>query len=369
MPVKAFTQTSKKIMLTLCTLFFCYIALTRSTDCSEGALKGIEFCLKVLIPSLFPFMAICSFIVNSRLHQYLGKPFQGVMHCLFGLSGNTAPIILLSLIGGYPVGAKGIASLYSSGAINEQQAKKAVMFCVCAGPGFLINYVGNYLYQNKTVGLILLCSQILSVFILGISINIFARNSSTSTRNPRRQTDINIKNSTQIKSVPISTSVVKATAESSRGLLSICVFVVIFSSFTQAIAALISNETIKNTAICLTEVCSAVNTLSKGYPIEAIALAVGFGGLCVHFQIFSVIENIAINKLHFFAIRITQGVITALFTHIGLSIFSDIAPVFSTATVKKADIFGGTIISGLALIFVSVCFLFSLKEPYNKSHR
>lgn len=323
----------------------CMLIIIYSEGCSKGALKGIEMCLKVLVPSLFPFMAVSSFIVKSGLAFQLGKPFSKLTKLIFGLSGSFAPIILLSIIGGYPVGAKGISALVDIGAVSKSEAKKALMFCVCGGPGFIVSFVGTSIYQNKTVGLIILASQVISVLILGVLINIFSKN------------DYSDKE-LSYKSVPFSNALVDATLDTTKGIVSICAFVVLFSAFAGIIESIFNNE-IKSYIFCLLEVCNAVSTLSQ---LELVAFAIGFGGLCVHFQIFSAVKNIEFNKFVFFLIRIIQGFLTALITHFGADIFLKEQAVFSTSTVESADFFGGTVISGMVLIGISICFLFTFKN-------
>ena len=51
------------------------LVLTYTKNSFDGMAKGINFCLSVLVPSLFPFMFISSFIVNSGVFRLLSKPF------------------------------------------------------------------------------------------------------------------------------------------------------------------------------------------------------------------------------------------------------------------------------------------------------
>lgn len=338
--------------MTVCTLALCAAVMIYSEECSEGALNGLEYCFKMLIPSLFPFMAISSFIVKSGLSYKLGRPFRLIMKKLFGLQSSFAPVILLSVLGGYPVGAKGISALFESGCVSREQAEKAAMFAVCSGPGFLVNFVGVSLYNNEKIGFIILASQVISVILIGIVLNLCDKN---------RNNYISDKE-LYSKSTSLSSSIVESAADSSRGILSICTFVVLFSAFTGILNSVVGEGIFKNCILCLLEVCSAVNSLSKDCSVEFVAFAVGFGGLSVHFQIFSSLGKLRINKLLFFCIRIIQGIITALLTHLGMILFVKEAMVFSTDTVQKADTFNGTIISGIALIAVSLCFLYSLKN-------
>lgn len=340
------------VIKALAVLAICSMLLIYSQSSCKGAESGIEFCLSVLIPSLFPFMAVSGFLIKSGLSHRLGKPFGKLTRKIFGLGGEFAPIILLSMIGGYPVGARGIASLKVQGRANDLEAEKAALFAVCAGPGFIVNFVGMSLYGSKTIGAVLLASQMLSVIILGIAVNFFYKgkgnnNSFAELNSPKAS---------------VSTALVEAVADSSKGILAICAFVVLFSALTAIISEITSDQSTRNLIYCLLEVCTAVKQLSQSSPVETVAFAVGFGGLCVHFQIFSALGDLKINKLIFFVIRLVQGAITAVLAHIGLALFPAEATVFSSASVSNADTFTGSIASGIVIIAVAVCFLFTLKS-------
>jgi hypothetical protein len=190
------------------------------------------------------------------------------------------------------------------------------------------------------------------MIIIGIFLNLFSK---------KRESFISNKE-INISSVSISNALVDSAAESSKGILAICIFVVLFSSFVSMIDSFISDGIFKNLIYILLEVCSTVNLLSTNCSFELLAFAVGFGGLCVHFQIFSAIGDLSINKLSFFCIRIIQGVITSLLAHLGVKFFIGNIEVFSTSTIEHADFYGNTVISGAVLIGVAICFLYSLKS-------
>lgn len=351
MYVNAALHKFEVVIKTIAVIILCSLLLLFSESCSKGAQNGIGFCLNVLIPSLFPFMAISSFLIKSGLSEQIGKPFAKITKAVFGLNGSFAPIIILSMIGGYPVGAKGIYALKKYGAANESETKKAAMFAVCAGPGFLVNFIGVSLYHNETIGVIILISQIISVIILGIPINLFSEKDSNNNYFIAKK-----------NTLPFSTALVEAAADSSKGMLGICSFVILFSAYTAIFGEIINDDLTKKLIFCLLEVCSAVNNISQNSSVELVAFAIGFGGLCVHFQIFSALGDVKINKTIFFVIRIIQGAITALLTHIGLMLFVGKTTVFSTSYVENVDVFNGSIISGAVLVCVAICFLFTLKS-------
>lgn len=329
------------------------VAMTLSSEsCKEGVESGIELCLRVLIPSLFPFTALSALAVKCGVCGLLGKKLGGITRRLFGLSGVLAPVIILSLIGGYPVGAKGISELKSSGAIDERQARRAAMFAVCAGPGFLINYVGGSLYGSANVGMVILLAQVISVIVIGIALNIFDRDKS----------DYNSVQEIYVSPLPFSTALVESAYSAVRAMANICALVLIFSAATGIISGIIPGTKALDLWKILTEVCSAVKLTTERYPLEVTAFAVGFGGLCVHFQIFSALGDIKINKLLFFFIRTIQGLLTALLTRLFSLVFIKETAVFSSGEVHSAGVFGGSIISAVALTAVSICFLITLKN-------
>ena len=327
-------------------------ALTLSSQsCKDGVINGIELCLRVLIPSLFPFMALSALTVKLGICGIIGRRLGGITRKVFGVSGTLAPVVLLSLIGGYPVGAKGIAELKNSGAISEDEAKRASLFAVCAGPGFLINYVGSSLYGNAHIGMIILLAQVISVILTGLFLRLICGEVKS----------YSSKKEIYIKPLPLSNALVESTYSAADGMGKICALVLIFSAATGIISNILPGNLLKIWMI-LAEVCSAVKLTAGEYPLWVTAFAVGFGGICVHFQIISALDGIKINKLLFFFFRIIQGVITALLTWIFSSLFTAETEVFSSGEVQNSALFGGSIISAVVLTAVMFCFIFSIKN-------
>lgn len=330
----------------------CITALLFSKECSKGAENGIGLCLSTLVPSLFPFMVLASYIIESGLAEKIGRHLSWLTKPLFGLDGCFASTILLSVTGGYPVGAKSVNSLYKKGVASESECKRASLFLVCSGPGFLVNFIGTQLYSSIEIGFIIFAAQCISVLVLGFALKFVYRNESDENSNAEILLNTPQKGDALVKSV----------LDGARGMFAICAFVVLFSAFTEIFCSHITDENIQKPFLILTEVCGAVTAISKDLPIEVVAFSAGFGGICVHFQIFSALGDIKVNKLLFFVCRILQGLITALFTHLGIKLFSVTTDVFSTSTVENFSFFGGTVLSGAALLFTALCFIYSLKN-------
>lgn len=350
------TEIKKVILLSFFAVSACTLILIFPDEASAGAKNGLEFCAGVLVPSLFPFMVISSFTIESGLCSLLEKPFSKIIRHLFNLPGICTSTIIMSLVGGYPVGARGIRGLYEKGLITEKEAKQMAYFCVCSGPGFLITFVGASLYHNKNIGIILLCSSVISVLILGITIGLFNKN----------KIDTNNIIYSKPKLSDFSQSLAKSATDASRGVIEMCALVVFFSVFIKFGEMVITNQNFLKGFYILTEVTTASNNLSLNTPIYIIAFALGFGGLCVHFQVFQGLKDIKINKLLFFIFRIIQGILTALFTNILLHFFPVSEQVFSTAEKTNAVISSSSYLGSIMLVITAVCFIYSIKSNNKK---
>ena len=135
---------------------------------AEGAKNGIGYCLDILIPSLFPFMVLAVFVVKCGLAGKLGNLLERPVRFLFKLPGSAAAAILMSMVGGYPVGARSIAALHAAGELDDAQASRMLCFCVNAGPAFVISVVGIGFLKSAQAGMILFASQVFSSTVLGL---------------------------------------------------------------------------------------------------------------------------------------------------------------------------------------------------------
>ena len=235
----------------------CITALLFSKECSKGAENGIGLCLSTLVPSLFPFMVLASYITDSGLAEKIGRYLSWLTKPLFGLDGCFASAIILSLVGGYPVGAKTVNSLYKKGVSSESECKRAGLFLVCSGPGFLVNFIGAQLYSSIEVGFIIFAAQCISVFILGFALKFVCRN----------KLDDNSNSEILISTPQKGDALVKSVLDGARGMFAICAFVVLFSAFTEIFCSHITDENIQKPFLILTEVCNAVTAVSKDHRI------------------------------------------------------------------------------------------------------
>lgn len=336
-----------KNLLTLTLIILAiYCAIRYSEECSNGITSGLVFCVSVLVPSLFIFMILSSYISNIKAINYINKLLKKPTEKFFNLPKESAGVIIMSLLGGYPVGAKSCASLYESGSINIEQAKKLSMIAVCSGPGFILNYIGRALMHNNKAGTILLCSQYISFFVVAVIVGKL----------------IKVKDETvEIKSHTKKFGIIDAVSSGCTATINMCAIVTAFSAVISVSDSIFSFSSPLSNAVCSTlEVTTACNRLINTQPLYVISFITGFGGLSVHCQIFSILKDIKINKPLFFFLRILQGIISAITTYILLILFPVTEEVFSTVTSTTPTV-NSTVWGALALILTAVCFLNSIK--------
>lgn len=343
---------SKIALLWVAVLLSLAVLLMFPTDCRNGATNGVFLCLQVLVPSLFPFMILSSFVASSGIIQKVPKVIGSAIKFLFGLPPCAFAPIFLSLIGGYPVGATSIKELYRQGHLTKEQSERMAMFCVSAGPGFLITYIGAVMTRNLKLGYLLLISQIISLFMLGIIAKFWViplNEDNTETINYCKK-----RNS-------IKDSVIYSIENAIKATSSMCALVVVFSAVSEVFITLCNNNPAIIWLTALIEITNGTKVLADAYPVVLLAFVCGFGGLCVHFQIFVQLKDLKINKCNFYIFRFLQGLLCAIFSGILIKLFPLTKTVFSTINEVKPE-FYTTSIGCVFLILVCAAFIVCTRQ-------
>ena len=326
-------------------------------QCRTGGTNGVFLCIQVLIPSLFPFMVLSSFIVCSGLSSKVPSWAGSLTQVIFGLPKDSFAVIILSLIGGYPVGAKGINSLYKEGRISAKQAERMAMFCVASGPGFLVTYTGCSMLGSKQTGYILLVSQVLTFIALGV----IARFAVQKEVESEEKVNGNIHKRT-------GNALVVSVSEAIRACGFMCALVVLFGAVCEIYLYITEGVPTLRFITAVLEITNGIKFLAEGYSVVLISAMCGFGGICVHFQIFTMLGEIRISKVKFYIFRVAGGLLNALFTCILLRIFPQTQGVFSTVN-KTQPAFNKGITGCVFLIICCVVFLASIKSANIKPRK
>ena len=132
-----------------------------------AAESGLNLFLYSVLPTLVPFSFITSFLSYSGGAELLFKALKKPSAILFNGSGAAGYAFSLSLLSGYPVGAKTVTELYNCGCIGREEVSKIAAFTSTTGPLFVLGTVGVK-FIGESAAAIILISHIAATVLNGV---------------------------------------------------------------------------------------------------------------------------------------------------------------------------------------------------------
>lgn len=322
----------KKYFFTILFILFTISLLLFSDNNLIAAQNGLALWATKVLPSLFPFFVATELLCRTNFSYILGKFLSKFMKPFFNVPGESSLALILGTISGYPVGAKVVCNLKEEKIISKIEAERLIAYTNNSGPLFILATVGISLFENKKIGLTLLISHIFASLLVGYCFRFWKKDKFDINY---RESKFNSKN-TPIKVSELGEILGTSIKKSISSILSIGGFIVLFSVIlaileTSGIISIISNffnifgipTNISTSLITGTlELTNGVNlssSLYDIYPLFSILLTsflLGFGGISVLLQVYSIIskENISI-KPYFYG-KLLQGIFSTFFTFI-----------------------------------------------------
>ena len=298
------------LILTFC--IFLSILLCVKNKYSVSILYGIELWFACVLPSLFPYFFITYAISSLSITEKVFSLFSPVSRKMFNLSGQTGYAFLLSIISGYPVGAKTVADLYLTNKIEKTEAERALAICSTSSPTFLIASIGGITFNNSLFGLMLFLCHILSAIITGVIFSFYKRKDK-----PKPSPKNHVQKNGNILSDGIYSSVISIlTVGGTIALFSLFTDVIldlkILSPLARLLTLLTKDENLSNgLLIGLFECTKGIKILSSS-GISFLALPVtasicGFGGLSIITQSLAFAKKAKIKTAPFILAKITAA--------------------------------------------------------------
>ena len=157
-----------QIILSAVVLFLMLALVFQPDIYMESCLRGLLIWGSSVLPALFPFFFFSSILIKLHTLDILGEKLSKFMQKVFHCPGSSGIIYLLSIISGYPVGAKLASEMYASGALTRNQVVRINAFASTSGPLFIIGSVGVGMFVNHTAGIIMLISHLLGALCNGL---------------------------------------------------------------------------------------------------------------------------------------------------------------------------------------------------------
>lgn len=314
----------------------------------SGVGSGLETCAGVVVPSLFPFMVVSSFVSGLPVSEKITRVLSPVMRYVFRLPAAAFPALVFGFIGGFPVGCSVAAELYTQGKIEREHAQRLTLFCVNAGPAFTVTAVGVVMLGSARMGAVLFTSACAASLLTAVFLGLMS---------PVPQ-----KEKAVIEEVrPISAVLVGSVERSAYTMLGICAWVTAFSCLFSLLGAVGLSERALSVIKCLCEVTCGCGIAAQNGNIYAVAATLGWSGLCVICQVTGFVQKVGTPLKLFLAFRAVIAAVTAVICRLILYFFPVETSVYLSLDGNVgAEFFSSSAPAAVALMCLCAVFVIDL---------
>lgn len=331
---------------------------------ANGIQNGLRLCTGAILPNLFPFFVFSEIWIRSGNAEIIAHTAQPMMKYLFHISGTSALPMLLGAVGGYPIGARTVAQLYTNNQISKHDAEQALLFCNNAGPAFIIGVIGLSLFRSTVAGILLYAIHILTAMIIGIVFR--PKNLPNDLNNPFIEY--------QGERKPFYLITTDSITHGGQTTLQVCIYIVFFSLISMMAYNLLSNLIPENILIPLLgilELTTGTDLIGKSFlhlrtQYAFAALLLGFGGFCVMFQSLSIISPCGLSGKKLFKGKILQGTFSGIIAYLIWPLLPDASPCFQVLQTKSFPVHQFAITFGVILTYILITKLTSGKWEKNR---
>ncbi|MGN1060731.1 MAG: hypothetical protein ACI4QN_03270 [Candidatus Coproplasma sp.] len=126
--------------------------------------EGICLWAESVLPTLFPFMVVCSLLCGLDAVSAVSAPFEKVCRKI-NINPAAVPLFLLSAVSGYPAGSRLLSEYCLSGKISDSDAAALAPLCSICAPTFALGTVGYKAFGGEYCGVKLTLAAYISVIV------------------------------------------------------------------------------------------------------------------------------------------------------------------------------------------------------------
>ena len=284
-------------------IFFLYflilieiLILLNSNIVINAVRSSIKIFLISVFPSLFPTMVIGIMLVKNNVYEIIPKFIKNIFKKVFNYNDYMTSIFIISLITGTPSNALYINEYLDKGLITNNEAESLLLSTHFINPLFVVGMVGNVIFKSTKIGF----SILLTLWISNLIKAYITR--------PRVYKNIDRKNISCNKSI-INIFFV-SIKQAIYALLTIMGIIILFNMLTILIREILnlSNtfSVIINGILEMTGGVTKVSEININTLLKIIMtyIMLNFGGLSIHMQAFSMLENKKIRYLKYLIFRL-----------------------------------------------------------------
>ena len=264
-------------------LAFIIIILTAPAQGADFVRKGVEICLVKVLPTLFPFALLSSFLCTLPPPRVLSL----VLGRAFGVGEQGAAALISGIISGFPVGALCVSQLYRTGRIHKDEAQRMLCFANNPSPAFVIGVIGGIVLQDTARGVLLFAILTLFSWLQARVLHLF-----------RDVKDIRKYCSAGVESQVRGSDPTAKIKECARSMLNVAAFIVTFTVIGEYVKLALSrfSPTLTALACGAVELSGGVLSLAQAAIDSRTTFALcgalcSFSGLSVHMQVKSALSG------------------------------------------------------------------------------
>ena len=330
----------KKYIIPITFIIFTLSLIVFSKSNISAVKTGLNLWVNNIIPSLFPFFIAVELLNNTFLPRLIGKVFHSIMKPLFNVPGIGAYALFMGIISGYPVGAKIVTDLRINNLCTKEEGERLLTFTNNSGPLFILGTIGITLFGDTSIGLLLLTTHLLSCFTVAFIFRFWKSKYRNETINSLENysRDISIKDlgrvlSTSIISAIKSVVLIGGFVVLFNVIISIFNKLYIFNIFLNILNPAFTTLNISPNFIIplfsgIIELTSGINLIANipssnlGINIIFTAFLLGFGGISILLQVWSIISNSDISIKPYLIGKFLQGIFASFYTYLIIFNFS-----------------------------------------------
>ena len=280
-------------------LFVLVQIILNSNEYINCVQDSIIFWKDRIVTTIFPFLLISEFLINYGFTDVINFLFGNFFKRFFNVNGNVAYVFFMSMISGFPSSAIYINELYNKNLISCESANKALILCHFSNPLFIIGFIGSTISYKYAYYILII--HYLTTIIVGLLFRYLDNGNE-------------IKNKFDIKrfSYVLKNSIKKGI----DSILLILGTIIFFNIITKTLNYIDFPIFFKYILNMFLELSNGINFVLNNFNYKYICLfttmILSFGGLCVHFQIISILENSNIKYQNYLISRIIASMISGI---------------------------------------------------------
>lgn len=338
-------KKARAVLTALITVGAAALLISCGSGAAEGAGEGLDVCMGAA-GTVFPFMALAG--VASKCAVPPGGRAAKLFSAVFALPAAAAPAMVLSLVGGYPVGAFTAAELVREGALTREQGERLACFCFVPSPAFAVNAVGRVLLGAPKAGAVIYFSCVGAALLTGTAL---ARLKGADRKPPAGALS-------KGENVSLPDAVTGGVRNAGRSFLTVCAWIILFAAAGGIASSLGLNGRALAVFGCLTEITGGTASAAGILPFPALAAFTSFGGLCTQLQAMSAGAGMNIRYGRFLLCRLFCAAVTFC---AALTVRLETQSFAAGAAAGEAVLFSAGAPAAVSLLVLSVIFILDRK--------